>query len=163
MVDRVSASIEVGGMIGVADYSQLLALIAAEDLSVEWDGEAFAPEHRQEGQSLRLYAHEVAWGRFDALEAKCIELGLAFVRWSGGCSGQWGSERVIFTGKGETACYPVDESDTVMISRPALKQLGSIEAILAWFDAADFDIPPLVLAGDDGADDDTAADDDKAA
>jgi len=148
MVDRVSASIEIGGTIGSADYSALVALITAEALSVEWDGEDFEPEHRQQGQSLRLYAHEVAWGRFEALEAKCVELGLPFARWSGGCSGQWGSERVVFTGEGEPEPYPVDETDTALIGRAALKQLGTIEAVLAWFDAADFAVPALVVAGE---------------
>jgi hypothetical protein len=148
MVDRVSASIEIGGTIASVDYTRLALLIGDEALSIQWDGEDFAPEHRQEGQSLRLYAHEVAWGRFDALEAFCVEQGLPFARWSGGCSGQWGSERVVFTGEGEPQPYPVDESDTVLIGRAAIKQHGSIEAVLAWFDAADFAIPPLEITDD---------------
>jgi hypothetical protein len=146
MADRVSASIEIGGTIGSSDYFELAALITAEALSIEWDGEPFEPHHHVERQSLRLYAHEVAWGRFDALEAQCRALGLVYVRWSGGYPGQWGSERVVFTGQGEPVSYPVDESDTAMIGRAALKDLGSIEAVLAWFDAADFAVPALEVS-----------------
>jgi len=147
MVDRVSASIEIGGKIALSDYTALAALIAAEGLSTEWDGEPFEGHHPAEGQSLRLYAQEVAWGRFEQLEAKCIALALPFVRWSGGYPGQWGSHRLVFTGEGESEEYPVDESDHAMISRGVLTNLGSIEAVLAWFDAADFAVPALTITG----------------
>jgi hypothetical protein len=148
MADRVSASITIGGIIAAADYAQLCAIIADEGLSIEWDGEAFEPEHRTPGKPLSLHAHEVAWGRFAILEPWCVANGLSFARWSGAYGGEWDAERVVFTGKGEPIAYIADENDHVVINRATVERLGSIEAILAWFDAADITVPPLVVEGD---------------
>lgn len=145
MVDRVSASIEIGGAISREDFSALSVVIADEGLAAEWDGEPFEAEHHIAGQSLRLFAHEVAWGRFDLLEARCRDLGLAYARWSGGNGGQWGPQRVISTGAGEPVSYPVDEDNVVVMCRESLEQMGSLETAYAWFDAADFPVPPLVV------------------
>lgn len=145
MANRVSASIEIGGTVSSEDFAALAGIIANEALSLEWDGEPFEADQHVEGQPLRLFAHEVAWGRFDPLEARCRELGLAFVRWSGGYDRQWGPCRVAFTGKGDTNVYPVDEDDVAVITRERLEAFGTIEAAMAWFDAADFAVPPLVV------------------
>ena len=149
MVDRVSASITLGGTLPSQDFAQLLKLIADEDRSTEWNGEAFDPAHRVPGQSLTLHAHEVAWGRFDALERWCISRQVPFSRWSGAFSGECGGERVVFEGGTEPEYYAADEVDEVVITRRMVEKLGSIEAILAYFDAADITIPPLVVEGDD--------------
>lgn len=148
MADRVSASIVVGGMISAPDYAELSEIIANESLSIEWDGEAFEPEHRTIGEPLSLYAHEVPWGRFQTLEAWCVEKKLPFVRWSGAYAGQWGAERVVFTGEDEPISYAADEDDDVVIARGTVEKLGSLEAILAYFDAADAKLPPLVIEGE---------------
>lgn len=149
MVDRVSASITLGGALSSQDFAHLLKLIAEEDLSTEWDGEAFDPADRVPGQSLTLHAHEVAWGRFDALERWCISRQVPFARWSGAFSSECGGERVVFKGGTEPEYYAADEIDEVVITRRMVEKLGSIEAILAYFDAADLPIPPLVVEGDD--------------
>lgn len=148
MADRVSASIELGGSLTAADYNELSEIIASEGLSIEWDGEPFEPDHRTVGASLSLYAHEVAWGRFDMLEAWCLERKLPFTRWSGAYAGQWGAERVVFTGEGEPVSYAADEEDYVVIGRGTVEKLGSLDAIIAYFDAADTHVPPLVVEGD---------------
>ncbi|ODT65216.1 MAG: hypothetical protein ABS75_32480 [Pelagibacterium sp. SCN 63-23] len=148
MADRVSASIRLGGAITAADYAELSQLIADEGLSAEWDGPPFAPDHRVLGEPLCLYAHEVAWGCFDALEAWCVGRKTPFVRWSGAYAGQWGAERVVFTGEGEPTSYAVDEEDYVVIDRGTVQTLGSADAILAYFDAADVTIPALSVEGD---------------
>ncbi|NML96122.1 hypothetical protein [Novosphingobium olei] len=149
MVDRVSASITRGGTLSSQDFAHLLKLIADEDLSPEWDGEAFDPADRAPGQSLTLHAHEVAWGRFDALKRWCIGKQVPFARWSGAFSGECGGGRVVFERGTEPEYYAADEVDEVFITRRMVERLGSIEAILAYFDAADVTIPPLVVAGDD--------------
>lgn len=148
MADRVSASIELGGLLTAADYAELSEIIASEGLSIEWDGEAFEPDHGTVGESLNLYAHEVAWGRIDKLETWCAEKRLPFTRWSGGYPGQWGAERVVFTGDGEPVAYAADEDDRVVIGSETAERLGSIEAILAYFDAADTGVPPLMFEGE---------------
>lgn len=148
MADRVSASIQIGGALTAVAFTELAIAIANEGLSTEWDGEPFQPEHRSIGEHLHLYAHEVAWGRFEALETWCVEQKLPFARWSGGYGGQWGAERVVFTGEGEPTSYAADEDDQVVVYRDTIERLGSVEAILAFFDAADTPVPPLVVVDD---------------
>ena len=148
MADRVSASIELGGSLTAPQYAELAEIIADEGLSIEWDGESFEPAHRTVGEPLRLYAHEVPWGRLEALEECCVDNKLPFARWSGAYGGEWGAERVVFTGEGAPKSYTADEEDRIVICRATIDQLGSFEAILAHFDAADVRIPPLAIEGD---------------
>jgi hypothetical protein len=151
MADRVSASITLGGKITTSDYDALAEIVVGEALSVEWDGETFELAHRTVGESLGLYAHEVAWGRFETLETWCVEKKLPFVRWSGAYASQWGAQRVVFMGQGEPTAYAADEDDCVVICRETAEKLGSIEAIRAYFDGADFMVPPLIVDGDPDA------------
>lgn len=150
MVDRVSASIVIGGTPGAEAYLELARVIADEGLATEWDGEAFNSEHRTPGEPLRLYAHEVAGGRFERLEAWCVEHALPFARWSGASPGQWGAERVVFAGSGAPTTHAIDENDYVVIGREALQRLGSIDAVIQHFDAADIAIASLAV-GDDNS------------
>ena len=150
MADRVSASIVIGGTIAATDYAELAGVIADEGLSTEWDGEAFAPDDRTIGEPLSLYAHEVAWGRFETLEAWCVEKDLPLARWSGAYGGEWSAERVVLTGQGQPSSYTADEDDRVMVDRQIVERLGSLSAIIAYFEAADFAVPPLVVEGEPG-------------
>lgn len=148
MADRVSASIALGGTLTASTFAELVDIITLEGLSAKWDGEPFEPRHREIGKPLYLYAHEVAWGRFSELEAWCFAHRLPFTRWSGGCAGQFGPERVVFTGTGSPSPYAVTEDDEVVIARERLVALGSFEAVLTYFDAADATVPPLIVEGD---------------
>jgi len=148
MADRVSASIAIGGSLPASLLPDFVAAIQLEGLSAEWGGKPFTLDDMPDGAPLCLMAHEVSWGRFEALEAFCIERGLAFARWSGGYSGQWGAERLVFTGSGEPTSYAADEDDYILMGRCTAERLDSCAAILAHFDAADFVIPPLVIATD---------------
>ncbi|WP_210358977.1 hypothetical protein [Sphingomonas beigongshangi] len=145
MADRVSASIIIGGALDAPAYAQLAELIAAEGLAIEWDGDPFESEHRVDGEPLRLFAHEVAGGHFEEIEDWCVSHRIPFVRWCGGYSGQWGPERVVATGDGTAVSYAVSEDDEVVISRSTIETLGSLDAVLAHFDAAEFIVPPLVV------------------
>lgn len=149
MADRVSASIVIGGSVTMSAYADLCALIANEGLAIEWDGELFEPHHRCAGEPLNLCAHEVPWGRFEQLEAWCVENKLAFARWSGGYGGSWGPERVVFLGSGSPRSYIADEEDRILIDRAMAEMLGSLEAVFAHFDAAGKAIPALEIV--DGA------------
>ena len=148
MADRVSASITIGGAIGADSFAELAEIIAGESLSIEWDGEPFAPHHRTLGEPLTLHALDVAWGRFESLKAYCISEGLPFVRWCAGCDSQWGPEQLVFRGRGEPERYAIDEDEQVVLCRATVERLGSYEAIIACFDAAAFEPPPLVVDGD---------------
>lgn len=148
MADRVPVSMTIGGHADQSTFAELADLIAMEGLSTEWDGPSFEPGHRTLGEAVSLYAHEVAWGQVETLETFCAEKGLPFVRWSGSYPGEWSAERIIFRGAGTIDSYMVDESDRVMIDRYLVNERGSIEAVLAYFDAAAFVVPPLVVEGD---------------
>lgn len=145
MADRVSASITIGGTLPRSLLPELAALVEVEGLSTEWDGEPFTLAMLREDVALELMAHEVAWGRLEALESWCVAQGLPFARWSGACAGQWGAERAVFTGVGEVQCYATDEDDYLLIGRCTAERLGGYEAILAHFAAGDFAVPPLRL------------------
>jgi hypothetical protein len=145
MADRVSVSITIGGALPSALLSDFIALIEQQRLSTEWDGAAFTASDLTGNAALELMAHEVAWGRFEDLEAFCVKNALPFSRWSGAYPGQWGAERVVFTGSGEPRSYAADEDDYILIGRCTAERLGGFAAIIAHFDAADFAVPPLVI------------------
>lgn len=153
MADRVPASIRIGGAISAAAFAELLHVIAFEGLSAEWGGEYFDPASRVPGEPLALFDESCAWGKIDHLEAFCVEKGLPFVRWSGSYPGEWSPERLVFRGSGTVDSYMVDESDRVLLDRRLLADLGSVEAAFAYFDAAGFEVPPLVVEGDPVAED----------
>lgn len=147
MADRVSATITIGGALPADQLLDLAAIINGEGLSTDWDGEEFTVSQLSPGKSLTLMAHEVAWGRFEDLEAFCASERLPFVRWSGAYAGQWGAERIVFTGSGEPMSFVADEEDSILIDRGTIDRLGTIEAVRAHFDAADFIVPPLRIDG----------------
>ena len=148
MADRVSASITIGGTIDGDTFAELAEIIAGESLSIEWDGGPFEPHHRIIGEPLSLHALDVAWGRFESLEAYCTAEGLPFVRWCAGYDSQWGPQRVVFRGSGEPECYAVDEDEQIILCRQTIEALGSYAAILRHFERAAFEPPPLVVDGD---------------
>ena len=147
MADRVSATITIGGNLPAARLLDLAAIINGEGLSIDWDGEDFTLSQLVPGASLTLMAHEVAWGRFEDLEAFCTDEHLPFVRWSGAYSGQWGAERVVFTGDGDATSFTADEEDRLLIDEDSVERLGTIEAVRAHFAAAAFTVPPLCIEG----------------
>jgi hypothetical protein len=54
-----------------------------------------------------------------------------------------GAEHVVFAEDGEPTPCIADEQDRIMIDRATVDKLGSVEAIFAYFDAADIAVPPL--------------------
>lgn len=147
MADRCQASITIGGNLPAGLIIAFADLVRDEGLSTEWDGPEFDISELPENDSLRLMANEVAWGRFDRLEAFCVEQALPFARWSGACVGCWDAERTVFTGSGEPQCYAASDDDDAMVGRHTVEALGSYEAVIANFDAADFAVPPFRIVG----------------
>lgn len=54
----------------------------------------------------------------------------------------------MFTGTKPPVQFAANEEDYVLIGSDMAKALGSYDAILAHFAAADIPIPPLIVAGD---------------
>ena len=96
--------------------------------------------------SLYLVGLEVAWGRFDAIEAFCIDHGLIFARWAGGASGSFGPERLVFDGT-DSRSFTASDDDEILMSVEMVRGLGSYAAVLAHFAAADLKIPPFRADG----------------
>jgi hypothetical protein len=138
MADRVSASITIGGAVSCEQYQALCALISDEALCTEWDGDQSTPDASVEGEPLSLYAHEVSWGSFNALEQFCCTQGIPYHRWSGACPGSFGAERIVYN-------YDADEDDRVVLTAETIEQLGSMRAIRAYLKPASFVVPPLEI------------------
>ncbi len=125
-------------------------LIVGEALSVGWDGPFFEPFTCPTGKPLILCGNDVAWGTFEALEAWCVTHKIAFVRWCDGYGCQWAAQRVVFTGAGQPAVFAASGDDDVMINEDTVKRLGSIPNIRAYFEAANFAVPPLRVVTAEG-------------
>lgn len=145
MADRVSVTIRISGTVAAAERDTLVQIVNDEALSIEWDGPEFDDTQFPSGAALRLHAHEVGWGKLDDLEAFCIERALPFVRWSGGYVGAFGPEIEVFTGAGDPKTFAADEEEQPVMCRATAARLGDFAAIMAYFDAADFVVPPLVV------------------
>ena len=149
MPDCAFASIVIGGRVSADDFITLCHLIVCEGLSREEDGEEFSPELRSEGQPLRLFDHQAIGGRFGALEEWCEDRGLPFTRTCAGYPGGWRAERVVFTGRGPVEDYPADNDGNVVATSETVKAHEHISTLRAWFAAAEFKIPPLVITSED--------------
>ena len=145
MADRVSASITIGGKVTNAQFAELTSMIEYHDLRTEWDGEVFTPDQIVHGEPLALHAHETPWGMFDDLEQYCCDHNIAYIRWSGGCAGSFGAERIVYDGKNGPLNYDVDEDDSVVLHGHTIEQLGSMRAIRAYLKAAKITLPALVI------------------
>ena len=150
MADRVSASIALGGQITPEQFAVLCPLIALNDLRLDWDGEPFAPEQLPESGPLCLFAHDVPWGNFDALEQYCCDERIAYLRWSGSCPGSFGAERIVYDGKSGPFNFSVDEDDRLVLHVETITRLGSMRAIRRYITEAEIDLPPFAVA-DGGA------------
>lgn len=143
MVDRVSASIRIGGTMTTDQLDTLVTLAASYPLATEWDGEPAERGHFVDGTAIELYAHEVAWGVFDALETWLVDNRLPFVRECDGCNGAFGAERVVYRGSGVRAYFGMDEAGLIVVDSETVLALASYDAILDHFASADFDPGPL--------------------
>lgn len=145
MADRVAVALSLGGTMPRTLLVYLEQAIAEDGASTDWEGTAFSREVLTGEESLILRACEVAWGRFDAIEQFCLVYGLPFVRWSGGCTGSFPPERVVFTGIGNLHYFTASEDDEILISKEDVDRLATIEAIRAHFAVAAFSVPALIL------------------
>jgi hypothetical protein len=148
MSDRVSASITIGGKITRAFFDRLALLICSEALCLDWDGDLFCPDTAIKAEPLHLCAHDVPWGKFEALEQFCCNERIAYHRWSGACPGSFGAERIVFDGKNGPFNYDADEDDHIMLTAETIEQLCSMRAIRAYLKPASFVVPPLIISGD---------------
>lgn len=148
MADRTSASIKIGGSLSRALIPALIAAIEADGGRADWDGEPIEEVMIVDGEVLEVCACEISNGIFDAVERFCEDHHLPFLRSSGSCAGAFGPERVIFDGSTPPRDFICAEWDEVLLTRHEVQQLGSFEAIEAWFVSADYQVPPITIVAD---------------
>jgi hypothetical protein len=149
MSDDVSASITIGGKITRALFDRLALLTCNEALCLDQDGDLFFyPDTAIKAEPLHLCAHDVPWGKFEALEQFCCDQAIAYHRRSGACPGSFGAERIVVDGKNGPFNYDTDEDDRIMLTAETIEQLGSMRAIRAYLKPASFAVPPLNFSGD---------------
>lgn len=147
MADRASASIIIGGRLPADGLSELLSAIEADHGFAGWDEHPIDEAVCRGGTALEICGYDLAGGVFDEIETFAQARGLAYVRTSGSCPGAFGPERVVFDGAAPPRHYELNEDEAVVIDRRQLRALGRIEAAEAWFAAAEFTPPPLVIVG----------------
>lgn len=144
MADRVSVTIKIGGDLPQPLFPNFADLIQSYALRTFEDEDFDAAMVTGLGP-LELAATEVAWGRLDDLEEFCVKNSLHFARWCDACPGTWEAERLVFDGHGEPRSYSATTNDSLVITSPEARDLGSIAAINAWFASGEPTIPPLRL------------------
>lgn len=149
MVDRVCVAIRIGGTLPIALAPAFLDAIESDGARADWEGLPVLHDDLGLDQTLYLVATEVAWGRFEAIEAFCTEHRLPFARWAGGSPGAFDAERVVFDGEDERT-YPVTEDDELMVSASDIRVLGSYDAIIAKIVKAEFTVPVFRLTSEAG-------------
>lgn len=151
MADRASASIVIGGNISRSLIPDLIKAITFDGGRADWEGEPLQDSDVSGGATIEACAYELAGGTFDWTEEFCEDHGLAYVRNSGSCGGAFGPERVIFTGTGAAVQFDMTESEEIVLARSMIRDLGSMEAIEAWFRLAEFVPPPFTILEDGDA------------
>jgi hypothetical protein len=151
MADRASASITIGGNISRFCIADLIEAIATDGGRAGWEGEPLGAFAVRGGATLEAFAYELSGGTFAWTEEFCEDHGLAYVRSSGSCAGAFGPERVIFTGTGAAVQFDMTESEEIVIARGMIRELGTMEAVEAWFRHAEFVPPPLTIIEDGDA------------
>lgn len=146
MADRVSVAIRIGGALPTDLLPTLCAAIERDGACLDWEGSPFVLGEIDQTVPLYLADHEVPWGRFEAIEAFCVEHHLLFSRWAGGAAGAFGPERVVFDGT-TVRCFIASDDDEILVSAETIHRLGSYAAVLAHIAAAELEIPPFRVEG----------------
>lgn len=145
MGDRASAHITIGGTLPREHLEEFAMRAADYDLRTEWDGEPFDPAALPEGEPLELYGMEMNGGLVDDLDAFCVEHGLTFRRWSGGCLGAFLPEIVIYEGTGKERVYTASEDEYVVFSPTDIKAFKRMRDLRRAIARAEITVPPFVL------------------
>ena len=147
MGDRAPVHITIGGALRRDLLSGLAACAEEYDLRTEWDGEPFGPAAVTEGEPLELYGTELNGGQIPEVDAFCIEHGLIFRRWSGGCPGAYLPEIVVFDGTGPMRDYTASEDEYVLFPPSWIRSFTRLRDLKRAIDRAEVTIPAFVVSG----------------
>lgn len=149
MADRVPVSIRIGGSLPPALLARFLDAVTSDGACSDWEGEPISLDDFDNALPLNLVATEVAWGRFEAIEAFCVEHRLVYARWAGGAPGAFGPERTVFDGA-QVRTFAASDDDEVVVAASEVRSLGSYEAVLAYLAAAEAEIPAFTIDCSEG-------------
>ena len=145
MGDRAPVHITIGGAPRRHLIGDLAACAEEYDLRAEWDGEPFDPAAVIEGAPLELYGTELNGGQIPEVDAFCIEHGLIFRRWSGGCPGAYLPEIVVFDGTGPMRDYTASEDEYVLFPPSWIRGFTRLRDLKRAMAKAEITVPPLVI------------------
>lgn len=146
MGDRASVHISIGGTLPRAHLEAFAAHAENYDLRVEWDGEPFDPAALAEGEPLELYGTELNGGQIPDIDAFCVDHGLPFRRWSGGCLGAFLPEIVLFDGQGPLRDYTASEDEYLLFPPSWILGFTRLRDLKREIARAELTIPPFALA-----------------
>lgn len=159
MSDRVSATIAIGGVVPAGQFEALLDAIESEALGPDW-GEIFetraeiAAHIAANTDGVDLYAHEVAAGEFQELQAFCAEYGLVYRLTYDGYGGDWGPETRLHHADGSQETCSLDrDGGAACLNRHDLVHLGlaTVEAVQQHLERFDRFRPGRLVAQPDDA------------
>ena len=144
MANRVSASLKVGGVLPSSALAEFIELILEQNLGPDWDeyfdDEADLSVHLADGaEGVTFYAHEVAGGEFEDLQAFCLRQGLTYVLTYDGFGGEWAPGRRIRRpedrGEGMTCTLDADMGAAcISADEITARGFGAVADILAHLD-----------------------------
>jgi hypothetical protein len=147
MGEYVNASIRFGGKLPAEHADELLELINEKHLGPDWDpvGEV-TREHLLE---TAFYGDSrVNYGNLEELEAFCQKHGLWY-EYECGSGPEWDGYTTVYNPvTGESHEFVGEQTKAITLDQ--VKQLGSYEAVLAYFDNT---IPPFEIVGEFPEDD----------
>ena len=94
---------------------------------------------------LELYGTELNGGQVTEVDAFCIEHGLIFRRWSGGCPGAYLPEIVVFDGTGPMRDYTASEDEYVLFPPSWIRGFTRLRELKRAMAKAEITVPPFVL------------------
>lgn len=89
--------------------------------------------------------YELNGGLTDDVDAFCIEHGLVFHRWSGGCPGAFNPEIVVFDGSGLLRDYSANEDGDLLFSPQEIAKFTRMRDLKRAIALAQIIVPPFVL------------------
>lgn len=149
MGDRVWVKLMIGGEIAAEDLQELVEACEVEggrdyysdtEITVESVTAAVA-----RGETFDVAIQEANYAEAEAIEDFCRERKLPYLKeWEAG--GGFGPGIVVFDGASDPVEYSAISGDAVMNETQA-RSLGTFEAVMAWFSAANWSPPALTIKG----------------
>lgn len=141
MGEYVNASIRFGGKLPAEKAPELIELLNEKRLSPDWGG---SPVELEELRTESFFGgNDVNYGNLDELCSFAAENGL-YYEYACDAGPEWDSQRIFYNPEtGESREFIGENTEAITLTQ--IKQLGSYEAVLAYFDTV---LPPFEIVGE---------------